>query len=146
MTPLVPPLRGEPYGNTAPPTDPLSLHTLTILEAFALRDPTLFTTEQLPGIAHTIRQTLVGLAKTGSMKPAPPAMPANSSALTCLECGITFARLSKHLRLRHHLLPDQYRNRWHLPPGTPLESPAEHHRRQAAGKASSPPTTTPNGP
>lgn len=48
-------------------------------------------------------------------KPSVPIKTSVSShSITCLECGIEFKMLKKHLTKAHKLTPNEYRRRWNL--------------------------------
>lgn len=50
--------------------------------------------------------------------------------IECLECGHRFRMLTgKHLRLIHDMTPNDYRDRWELPRGTPLAGHATRKLR-----------------
>lgn len=56
-----------------------------------------------------------------------PAVPISQSIqdefLVCLEDGLKFKTLKRHLRARYGLTPDQYRRKWNLPQDYPMVSP-----------------------
>jgi predicted transcriptional regulator len=43
--------------------------------------------------------------------------------LICLEDGKKFKSLKRHLRTRYNMTPDEYRNKWGLPPDYPMVAP-----------------------
>src|ERR1700758_2707592 len=53
-------------------------------------------------------------------EPVKPAVPVKRSVtaeyIVCLEDGLKFKSLKRHLRTRYNLTPDQYREKWGLPP------------------------------
>jgi predicted transcriptional regulator len=57
-----------------------------------------------------------------------PAAPINKSIspdrVVCLDCGKHFSMLKKHLMTEHKLTPEQYRERWELPPSYSMVAPA----------------------
>lgn len=67
-----------------------------------------------------------------------PAVPIKKSIkpdmLTCLECGLEFQSLKKHLRASHDLSPEEYRERWGLPSDYPMVAPAYAERRSKLAK------------
>ncbi|MFZ0609985.1 MAG: MucR family transcriptional regulator [Xanthobacteraceae bacterium] len=60
-------------------------------------------------------------------KPAKPAVPIKRSVtaeyIVCLEDGLKFKSLKRHLRTRYNLTPDQYREKFNLPPDYPMVAP-----------------------
>src|ERR1700677_286597 len=53
-------------------------------------------------------------------EPPKPAVPVKRSVtaeyIVCLEDGLKFKSLKRHLRTRYSMTPDQYREKWGLPP------------------------------
>ncbi|HTZ01394.1 MAG TPA: MucR family transcriptional regulator [Xanthobacteraceae bacterium] len=60
-------------------------------------------------------------------EPAKPAVPIKRSVtaeyIVCLEDGMKFKSLKRHLRTRYNLTPDQYREKFNLPPDYPMVAP-----------------------
>ncbi len=61
------------------------------------------------------------LSVLGQPEPEPepvPAVPINKSltkkTITCLECGRSMKMLKRHLKVKHSLLPDDYKKKWKL--------------------------------
>jgi predicted transcriptional regulator len=56
-----------------------------------------------------------------------PAVPIKRSVtpefIVCLEDGLKFKSLKRHLRTRYNLTPDQYREKYSLPPDYPMVAP-----------------------
>jgi predicted transcriptional regulator len=54
------------------------------------------------------------------VEPPKPAVPVKRSVtaeyIVCLEDGLKFKSLKRHLRTRYGMTPDQYREKWGLPP------------------------------
>ena len=89
--------------------------------------------DQIPDL---IKTTYVALTNAGDPVAEPAAAPAVSirksvkpDAITCLECGKSFAMLKRHLRTDHGLTSDEYRAKWSLPAGYPLVAPEYAARR-----------------
>jgi predicted transcriptional regulator len=61
-------------------------------------------------------------------KPAEPAVPIKKSIMPdyiiCLEDGKKFRSLKRHIGTAYNLTPDQYREKWGLPPDYPMVAPA----------------------
>ena len=57
-------------------------------------------------------------------------------ALVCLEDGLEFQSLKRHLRVKYNLTPDAYRQKWGLPRDYPMVAPDYARRRSALAKRS----------
>ncbi|MGB8278572.1 MAG: MucR family transcriptional regulator [Methylovirgula sp.] len=57
-------------------------------------------------------------------KPAvPPKKSITNEFLVCLEDGRKFKSLKRHLRTQYNMSPDEYREKWGLPPDYPMVAP-----------------------
>ncbi len=69
-----------------------------------------------------------------------PAVPIEDSlrddAIVCLEDGLEFQSLKRHLRVKYNLTPDAYREKWGLPRDYPMVAPEYARRRSALAKRS----------
>lgn len=69
-----------------------------------------------------------------------PAVPIEESlrddALVCLEDGMEFQSLKRHLRVKYNLTPEAYRQKWGLPRDYPMVAPDYARRRSALAKRS----------
>lgn len=97
---------------------------------------------QLPSL---IADTYAALAKTAAPQVASqnpekpsPAVPVKKSIerewITCLEDGLKFKSLRRHLMVAYNMTPDQYREKWGLPADYPMTAPAYAERRSALAK------------
>jgi predicted transcriptional regulator len=61
------------------------------------------------------------------LEPAKPAVAVKKSVtaeyLVCLEDGKRFKSLKRHLRTQYNMTPEQYRDKWGLPPEYPMVAP-----------------------
>ena len=61
------------------------------------------------------------------LEPAKPAVSVKKSIapdyLVCLEDGKRFKSLKRHLRTQYNMTPEQYREKWGLPPEYPMVAP-----------------------
>jgi predicted transcriptional regulator len=84
--------------------------------------------DDLPGLIRTIHGGLAGEAREEPGEPQPPAVAIRKSItpdyLICLEDGLKFRSLKRHLRSNHGLSPDVYRTKWGLPKTYPMVAPA----------------------
>jgi predicted transcriptional regulator len=64
---------------------------------------------------------------TAPTEPLKPAVPVKRSVtpdyIVCLEDGLKFKSLKRHLRTRYNMTPDQYREKWSLPPDYSMVAP-----------------------
>lgn len=81
----------------------------------------------LIGQVHSALLRLSGGQATAPTEPLKPAVPVkrsiNSDFLVCLEDGKKFKSLKRHLRTQYNMTPDQYREKWGLPPDYPMVAP-----------------------
>jgi len=96
--------------------------------------------EALPAVIHEVFRALSGI---GQEAPAPverkaPAVPWKKSVfpdhIVCLEDGKKLKTLKRHLKTAYDLTPDQYRERWGLPPDYPMVAPAYASHRSSLAK------------
>jgi predicted transcriptional regulator len=85
---------------------------------------------EIPGLISQIYAALkrVSGAQAGTaVEPPKPAIPIKRSVtpeyIVCLEDGLKFKSLKRHLRTRYNLTPDQYREKYGLPPDYPMVAP-----------------------
>jgi len=85
---------------------------------------------EIPNLIAQIYSALKRLsaAHPGSgAAPPKPAVPVKRSVtpeyIVCLEDGLKFKSLKRHLRTRYNLTPDQYREKYGLPPDYPMVAP-----------------------
>ena len=95
--------------------------------------------DQLPGLIQQVFNTLASVEQASVTPPKPaPAVPIKQSMradhLTCLDCGKQFSTLKRHLRTDHQLTPQEYRQRWELPPSYPMVAPSYAKRRSTLAK------------
>jgi predicted transcriptional regulator len=97
--------------------------------------------QDLPGFIETVHWTVIGLRMNGAAAvPAEtpkPAIPIKRSItdefIVCLEDGMRFKSLKRHLKSAYGLAPEQYRLKWGLPHDYPMVAPnyAAHRSRLA---------------
>jgi predicted transcriptional regulator len=88
-----------------------------------------------------IYQTLNGLAGgrvTAAAAKQEPAVPIKKSVMpdhiVCLEDGRKLKMLKRHLRTAYGLSPEQYREKWGLPPEYPMVSPNYAKKRSSLAR------------
>jgi predicted transcriptional regulator len=95
----------------------------------------------IPRLLSDIYQALTGLAG-GKLATAPgrhdPAVPVKKSVtpdhIICLECGKKQKMLKRHIRTAYGLSPEQYREKWALPPEYPMVSANYAKKRSALAR------------
>lgn len=72
-------------------------------------------------------------------EPKAPAVPIKKSItadyLICLEDGLKFKSLKRHLRTKYDISPEQYRAKWNLPADYPMVAPAYAQARSELAKS-----------
>ena len=94
-------------------------------------------------LPQLIQQVYGALAVVGGVvQPAPerpkPAVPIKKSVtpdyIICLEDGKKLKMLKRHIKTRYDLTPDEYRERWGLPPDYPMVAPNYASQRSDLAK------------
>jgi Predicted transcriptional regulator len=71
-------------------------------------------------------------------EPAKPAVPLKKSVtpeyIICLEDGKKFKSLKRHLRTHYDMSPEEYREKWNLPPDYPMVAPSYAAARSELAK------------
>lgn len=95
----------------------------------------------LAGLIRDVHATLSGLASGAAAAPAEkptPAVPVKKSVhpdyLICLEDGKKLKMLKRHLKSAFNMTPEQYRERWGLPPDYPMVAPNYAAKRSELAK------------
>jgi predicted transcriptional regulator len=82
----------------------------------------------LAGLIQQVHQALRGIGSTTATPARPqPVVPIKRSVMpdyiVCLEDGKKLKMLKRHLKTAYNLSPEQYRERWGLPPDYPMVAP-----------------------
>ncbi len=85
---------------------------------------------ELPNLINDVYEAL-SRASAKAAKPQQeelkPAIPKHKSVcddyIICLEDGKRFKSLKRHLRTHYNLTPEEYREKWNLPPDYPMVAP-----------------------
>lgn len=81
---------------------------------------------QVENVVRAISRALSGKKDSEPLPAGKPAVPIDESIspdyLTCLEDGLQFKSLKRHLGM-HGLSPDEYRAKWGLPADYPMVAP-----------------------
>lgn len=96
-------------------------------------------TTDLPDLIRNVHRSLTALGETSAepekLKPAVPIKKSiHHDYLVCLEDGLKFKSLKRHLRSKYDLSPDEYRERWGLPADYPMVAPGYSAQRSKLAK------------
>jgi predicted transcriptional regulator len=84
---------------------------------------------EITSLVNTVHQALLGISGGTDYvhRAQEPAIAIKKSItpdyLICLEDGKKFKSLKRHLRTRYNMTPDEYRQKWGLPPDYPMVAP-----------------------
>jgi len=113
--------------------------TATIVAGYASQSAV----ADLPALMRQVYKTLQeleGSATAGAAIPAAkePAVPIKKSVmpdyLICLEDGKKMKMLKRYLKTAYDMTPEQYRDKWNLPPDYPMVAPSYAKRRSTLAK------------
>ena len=90
----------------------------------------------LPKLINDVHRALANAGQSTAAPPrAEPAedikRPVRNDHIVCLECGKHFSMLKRHLNTDHQLTPQEYRQKWGLPPTYPVVAPDYAKTRSA---------------
>jgi len=96
-------------------------------------------TDALPGLIQSIFKTLSAMGEgTPIVEKKEPAVPIKKSVyadhIICLEDGKKLKMLKRHLKTAYNMSPDQYRDKWGLPPDYPMVAPNYAKHRSSLAK------------
>jgi predicted transcriptional regulator len=84
----------------------------------------------LPSLINEVHSALLRVTSGHPIAPPEtpkPAVPTKKSItndyIICLEDGRKFKSLKRHLRTQYNMSPDEYREKWGLPPDYPMVAP-----------------------
>lgn len=97
---------------------------------------------EVPELVRQVRNSILSLSngtgeETSPLSPAKPAVPIKRSVtdayIVCLEDGLKFKSLKRHLRSSYGMTPEEYRAKWGLPHDYPMVAPnyAAHRSKLA---------------
>lgn len=98
--------------------------------------------DDLPELITNVFETLERLEKgaESALTTQEPAVPIGQSvtddAIICLEDGLPFKSLKRHLRTKYELTPSAYREKWGLPADYPMVAPNYAKQRSELARAS----------
>lgn len=109
-----------------------------IVAAYVRNNPV--ATTELPDLIRSVHRSLQNLsdpavAEPERLKPAVSVKKSiNNDYLVCLEDGLKFKSLKRHLRSKYDLSPDEYREKWGLPADYPMVAPGYSAQRSKLAK------------
>ena len=102
--------------------------TANIVSAYVSNNPV--PASDIPTLINQIHSALLQVSAWRADAAAEPLRPAVSikksitpDHLVCLEDGKKFKSLRRHLRSQYNMTPEQYREKWGLPPDYPMVAP-----------------------
>jgi predicted transcriptional regulator len=113
--------------------------TASIVSAYLSNNPT--QASEIPNLISQVHAALMRVSSGRIDTPLEPAKPAVSvkksispEFLVCLEDGKRFKSLKRHLRTQYNMTPEQYRDKWGLPPDYPMVAPNYARQRSRLAK------------
>lgn len=96
-------------------------------------------TNELPDLIRNVHRSLMELAgpqaEPEKLKPAVAVKKSiQHDYLICLEDGLKFKSLKRHLRSKYDMSPDDYREKWGLPADYPMVAPGYSAQRSKLAK------------
>lgn len=95
----------------------------------------------LPGLISSVHNALLNVTSGKIEVPAEPLKPVipikksiTPDYIVCLEDGKKFKSLKRHLRTQYNMSPEQYREKWGLPPDYPMVAPNYAEARSQLAK------------
>ncbi len=93
---------------------------------------------ELPSFIHLVHGTLTGLTGEAAAPLQEPAVPIKRSItpdhIICLEDGLKLKMLKRHLSTAYSMTPEEYREKWGLPPDYPMVAPNYARQRSSLAK------------
>ena len=102
--------------------------TANIVSAFVSNNTV--ASAEIPSLIGQVYSALMRVSSGQVASPAEPLKPAvpvkrsvSAEYIVCLEDGKKFKSLKRHLRTQYDMTPEQYRDKWGLPPDYPMVAP-----------------------
>jgi len=96
---------------------------------------------EIPNLIAQVYSALMRISSGQTVPPAEPLKPAvaikrsvTPEYIVCLEDGKKFKSLKRHLRTQYGITPEQYREKWGLPPDYPMVAPNYAEARSQLAK------------
>ena len=112
-------------------------HTAQIVASFVSNNSV--PGSELPALIRAVSDAVGGIASPDAGRETPnPAVPIKKSVtpdfIICLEDGKKLKMLKRHLKTAYDMSPDEYRQRWGLPPSYPMVAPNYAKQRSKLAK------------
>jgi len=127
------------HGSTAEASGDLLKLVSEIVASYVSNNPV--PVSDLPAMIRSVHATLGGLTGTlaiDAVTSQKPSVPIKKSItpeyLICLEDGKKLKMLKRHLKTAYNMTPEQYRERWGLPPDYPMVAPNYARHRSSLAK------------
>jgi predicted transcriptional regulator len=124
--------------NNGTPSNELLSLTTEIVAAHVSNNTVAVT--DLPQLIEQVYRSLanVGVEPTPQVERPQPAVPIKKSVtpdyIICLEDGKKLKMLKRHLKTAYDMTPEEYRDRWQLPPDYPMVAPNYAKQRSKLAK------------
>ena len=125
--------------NDSPGGSDLIERVSDIVSAYVAHNPV--PVADLPKLIERVHSVLLEIDSTGTVEDKPDLKPAISirksvtdDYIVCLEDGKKFKSLKRHLRTQYNMSPEQYREKWGLPPDYPMVAPNYAEARSQLAK------------
>ncbi|CAD7044510.1 transcriptional regulator [Pseudorhizobium endolithicum] len=120
--------------------DQMAELTATVVVAYVSKNAV--SLQELPALIVQVRDALARSSEVveaelpeSSQKPAVAIRKSvEPGCITCLEDGLRFKSLRRHLMKRHNMTPEQYRTKWQLPASYPMVAPSYAETRSNLAK------------
>lgn len=115
-------------------------HTADIVAAYVGNNSV--STAELPDLIRDVHSALMSASQNDgkTSEELTPAVPIrksyNDDYIICLEDGLKFQSLKRHLRSKYNMSPDEYREKWGLAHDYPMVAPSYSRRRSELAKKS----------
>jgi MucR family transcriptional regulator, transcriptional regulator of exopolysaccharide biosynthesis len=124
---------------TSPASDRIEFLEMTTRIVAAYVSNNALQAEELPQLIRLIHSSMEGLlVAEETLEPLKPAVSIRKSIgedyLICLEDGLKFKSLKRHLRTKYDMTPEEYREKWGLPADYPMVAPGYSKQRSMLAK------------
>lgn len=126
--------------NDSAAQDDLRAATVKVVAAYLAHNP--LPAADVPDFIQSVYDSFLRLgrgddtAATEQTPAVPIAQSLTEDAIICLEDGLPFKSLKRHLRTKYDLTPDAYRQKWGLPHDYPMVAPSYAKARSKLARES----------
>ena len=128
----------DKLGENGADNDVLLSHMSAITKAYVSHNT--IAPDDVPGLMRSVYAALAelsggeGIVKTTQTPAVPIENSVSDDAIICLEDGLPFKSLKRHLRSKYDLTPEAYRQKWGLPADYPMVAPSYARKRSKLAK------------